>query len=433
MHPAAQPKHSSLPDRAALWRRYQDVRAESERLAAPLAVEDYGVQAIPDVSPPKWHLAHITWFFEHFIAAPYARAFKPFHPEFGYLFNSYYETIGPFFPRVARGLLSRPTVEEVYRYRAHVDRMIGDLIDTVEDTCWPEVARRIELGLHHEQQHQELLLTDVKYNFAFNPLKPVYQVAAAPPPAAVRPLGWIEFDAGIRLIGYDGREFAFDNERPRHRVFHEPFRLADRLVTSGEYLAFMGDDGYARPDLWLSEAWKTIRDRGWTAPLYWERIDGDWWQMTLAGMRRVDPAEPVCHVSYYEADAYARWAGKRLPTEFEWETAAAGAPIVGNFRESGRLHPTPATDAPQLFGDVWQWTSSSYAPYPGYAPARGLARRVQRQVHGEPVRAARRLVRDARGAHAPDVPELLLRPRPLAVHGDPAGGLRRSRYRLDPM
>jgi len=372
MLPAAQPSSSPAPSRNAVWERYRAVRGDSERLAAPLATEDYVVQAMPDVSPPKWHLAHVTWFFENFVAAPYARGFAPFHPEFGYLFNSYYETVGRFFPRLQRGLLSRPTVAEMYRYRAHVDRVIADVIDTVGEKCWGEVARRIELGLHHEQQHQELLLTDIKYNFAFNPLRPAYQSAAERgEPGHSGPPGWSEYDAGIRLIGYDGREFAFDNERPRHRVFLEPFRLADRLVTNGEYLAFIADDAYARPDLWLSEGWKTVKERGWTAPLYWERIEGKWWQMTLGGMQQVDAAEPVCHVSYYEADAYARWAGKRLPTEAEWETAAAGAPIEGNFRESGRLHPAPATDAPQLYGDSWQWTSSSYSPYPGYRPLAG--------------------------------------------------------------
>jgi ergothioneine biosynthesis protein EgtB len=373
MPSAAQLQPSPAPSRDSVWQRYSEVRAESERLAAPLATEDYVVQAMPDVSPPKWHIAHVSWFFENFIAAPYLRGYRPFHPQFGYLFNSYYETVGSFFPRLQRGLLSRPTVDEVYRYRAHVDRAIADAIDTVGDKCWGEVARRVELGLHHEQQHQELLLTDLKYNFAFNPLRPAYQSesAASEQPVQARPLGWIDFEAGIRLIGYDGRAFAFDNERPRHRVFLEPFRLANRLVTNEEYLAFMDDGGYAQPELWLSEGWKAVRERGWTAPLYWERIDGEWWQMTLAGMRRIDPREPVCHVSYYEADAYARWAGKRLPTEAEWETAAAGAPIEGNFRESGRLHPAPASGATQFYGDVWEWTSSSYSPYPGYRPLEG--------------------------------------------------------------
>ena len=376
---AAQSKPSPLPGREAVWRRYREVRGDSERLAAPLAIEDYVVQAMPDVSPPKWHLAHVTWFFENFIAAPYARGYQPFHPQFGYLFNSYYETVGQFFPRLDRGLLSRPTVEEVYRYRAHVDRVIGELIDTVADLRWDEVARRIELGLQHEQQHQELLLTDLKYNFAFNPLRPAYRPADnpgqgkgfAPREVTVHLPGWREFEEGVRSIGYDGREFAFDNERPRHRAFLERFRIADRLVTNGEYLAFIDDGGYARPDLWLSEGWKAVKERGWGAPLYWERIGGEWWQMTLGGMRHVAEREPVCHVSYYEADAFARWAGKRLPTESEWETAAANATIDGNFRESGRLHPAPPNGDAQFFGDAWEWTSSSYSPYPGYRPLEG--------------------------------------------------------------
>jgi ergothioneine biosynthesis protein EgtB len=370
---AAQLKPSPAPDRELVLRRYLEIRADTERLAAPLATEDYVVQAMADASPPKWHLAHVTWFFENFIAAPYARDFRPFHPGYAHLFNSYYETVGTFFPRLQRGLLSRPTVEEVYRYRAHVDRVIVDAIDTVRDNCWPEVARRIELGLHHEQQHQELLLTDLKFNFALNPLRPAYKGESDPSGSSAEacPLCWTEFDAGIRLIGYDGRDFAFDNERPRHRVFLEPFRLADRRVTNAEYLAFIDDGGYARPELWLSEGWKTVRERGWAAPLYWERIDGAWWNMTLSGMRRVNLHEPVCHVSYYEADAYARWAGKRLPTEAEWETAAAGAAVEGNFRESGRLHPAPESGAGSFYGDVWEWTSSGYAPYPGFRPLEG--------------------------------------------------------------
>jgi ergothioneine biosynthesis protein EgtB len=356
-------KLAPLPTRDAVWQRYQSVRGDTERLAAPLAVEDYVVQTMPDVSPPKWHLAHVSWFFEHFVVAPYARGFQPFHPQFGYLFNSYYETVGTFF--------SRPTVDEVYRYRAHVDRAVADVIAAVGDNGWPEVARRIELGVHHEQQHQELLLTDIKHLYAFNPLRPAYRSPLDAGAGPARPLGWLEFQAGIREIGWAGRGFAFDNESPRHRVFLEPFRLADRLVTNGEYLAFMDDRGYSRADLWLSDGWRTVKERGWDAPLYWERIDGEWWQMTLAGMRRVDEREPVCHVSYYEADAFARWAVKRLPTESEWEVAAAAAPITGNFRESGRFHPAPSDGGTQLFGDVWEWTSSSYSPYPGFRPLEG--------------------------------------------------------------
>jgi ergothioneine biosynthesis protein EgtB len=364
-------KLAPLPTRDAVWQRYQSVRGDTERLAAPLAVEDYVVQTMPDVSPPKWHLAHVSWFFEHFVVAPYARGFQPFHPQFGYLFNSYYETVGTFFPRLSRGLLSRPTVDEVYRYRAHVDRAVADVIAAVGDNGWPEVARRIELGVHHEQQHQELLLTDIKHLYASNPLRPAYRSPLDAGAGPARPLGWLEFQAGIREIGWAGRGFAFDNESPRHRVFLEPFRLADRLVTNGEYLAFMDDRGYSRADLWLSDGWRTVKERGWDAPLYWERIDGEWWQMTLAGMRRVDEREPVCHVSYYEADAFARWAVKRLPTESEWEVAAAAAPITGNFRESGRFHPAPSDGGTQLFGDVWEWTSSSYSPYPGFRPLEG--------------------------------------------------------------
>ena len=360
-----------LPSRNSVWQRVREVRADTERLAAPLAIEDYVVQSMADTSPAKWHLAHVSWFFENFVVAPYLRGFAPFDPRFAYVFNSYYETVGTFFPRPSRGLLSRPTVDEVYRYRAHVDRAIAEVIETVGDKCWPEVSRRIELGLHHEQQHQELLLTDVKHLYALNPLRPDYRAPIEHRDAQLRPLGWREFPAGIREAGFAGRGFAFDNEMPRHRVFLEAFRIADRLVTSGEYLAFISDRGYARADLWLSDGWRAVKERDWTAPLYWERIDGEWWQMTLAGMRRVDEREPVCHVSYYEADAYARWAGKRLPTETEWEVAAAAGPIAGNFRESGRLHPAPADDGTQLFGDVWEWTSSSYSPYPGYRPLAG--------------------------------------------------------------
>jgi ergothioneine biosynthesis protein EgtB len=358
-------------DRAALVGRFADVRRASEALCAPLAVEDYVVQSMSDTSPPKWHLAHITWFFEQFVLGHFKSGYEPFHPRYGFLFNSYYETVGEFFPRAQRGLLSRPTVDEVYRYRAHVDREVTALIETIDTETLHELAARIELGLHHEQQHQELLLTDVKHALAMNPLYPAYAPRTHRPAGTAGPLEWLHYEGGVREIGHGGTGFAFDNERPRHATYVQPFQLAARLVTNGEYLAFMAGGGYERPELWLSEGWRTVRERAWRAPLYWQWIEGAWWHMTLAGLRPVDLDEPVCHVSYYEADAYARWADRRLPTEPEWEIAARSECVKGNFRDAGILHPAPADGARQFFGDVWEWTSSSYAPYPGYRPLAG--------------------------------------------------------------
>jgi len=358
-------------DRGALASRYAEVRGASETICAPLAVEDYVVQSMSDTSPPKWHLAHTTWFFEQFVLGHFKYRYEPFHSEYAFLFNSYYETVGKFFSRSNRGLLSRPTVEEVYRYRAHVDREVTDLVDTIGERFLPELASRIELGLNHEQQHQELLLTDIKHTFAINPLRPAYGPAAPQIGKTSGALEWLDNEGGIREIGHAGSGFAFDNEMPRHPVYLRPFRIASRLVTNSEYMAFIDERAYERPELWLSDGWRTMRERGWSAPLYWERVDGEWWYTTLTGFRRVDPEGPVCHVSYYEADAFTRWAGKRLPSEAEWEIAARTEPRTGNWYESGLLHPAPAQSTHQFFGDVWEWTASSYLPYPGYRPLEG--------------------------------------------------------------
>lgn len=351
---------------------YRAIRKQTERLCRPLATEDYVIQAIPDVSPPKWHLAHTTWFFETFLLIPFLPAYRVYHPRYSYLFNSYYETIGSFYPRPQRGILSRPTVKEVYAYRAYVDEHMLQAIETLEEGHWAEFSSRLMLGVNHEQQHQELLLTDIKYNFAINPLRPAYTQAPAGSQRQAPPQRWLEYPGGVDEIGFVGSGFAFDNEMPRHRVYVNEYRLASRLVTNGEYLEFMESGGYERPELWLSDGWHTVQEKGWKTPLYWEKMDGDWWLMTLSGMQQINEHEPVCHVSFYEADAYARWAGKRLPTEAEWELVARRQPVQGHFVESGHLHPWPADDlATQFYGDVWEWTQSSYAPYPGYQPPAG--------------------------------------------------------------
>jgi ergothioneine biosynthesis protein EgtB len=362
-------------DAAHLAAHYQEVRRCTERLCEPLAAEDYVVQSMPDVSPTKWHLAHTSWFFETFVLATALPDYRPYHPRYGYLFNSYYNAVGERHDRPRRGLLTRPTVAEIYRYRAHVDEQVLGVLAGGEAGGIAPVAPILELGLHHEQQHQELLLTDLKHVFSCNPLRPAYQEADRLPDGAAPPLGWQAYPEGLRELGYAGRDFAFDNETPRHRVYVEAFRLATRPVTNAEYLAFMADGGYQRAELWLSDGWYAVQEHRWRAPLYWEEGDGKWSLFTLDGMRPVAPAEPVCHVSYYEADAYARWAGARLPTEAEWELAAAEVPLEGNFVESGRLHPAPAPPGPgglrQMLGDEWEWTQSPYSPYPGFQPLGG--------------------------------------------------------------
>jgi ergothioneine biosynthesis protein EgtB len=367
------PLLSQISTQQSLTGDYQQVRQLSEQLCKPLATEDYVIQSMADVSPPKWHLAHTTWFFETFLLVPYLKKYQVFHPKFGYLFNSYYEALGERHPRPQRGLLSRPTVLEVYRYRASVDEAMQSLLKEQEGNS--QIESLVILGLHHEQQHQELLLTDIKHILAINPLRPVYQ-PASPTSVASTPAKeqWLDYPGELYAIGHEGEGFAFDNELPRHRVYLEDYWLAARLVTNGEYLEFIEADGYGKPEYWLSEGWTMIREQQWQAPLYWEKIDGTWWVMTLWGMRPVNENEPVCHVSFYEADAYACFRGKRLPTEAEWEVAAAQVPRRGNFLETGHFHPTPPTGITrpdQLFGDVWEWTQSAYLPYPGYQNADG--------------------------------------------------------------
>jgi ergothioneine biosynthesis protein EgtB len=366
-------------DAKSLLNRYQHVRGFTEALCQPLATEDYIIQSMPDASPTKWHLAHTTWFFETFVLTSAAPAYQSPHPMYRYLFNSYYVGAGERFCRPKRGLLSRPTVAEVYQYRVHVDAHMIALLERLDASPCAQLEAVVELGIHHEQQHQELLLTDIKHVFSVNPLRPAYAAPGDPPAqghVADTP-GWRRHPEALAWIGHAGEGFAFDNEGPQHRVFVEAFQLATRLVTAGEYLNFIEDGGYARPNLWLSEGWATAQAQGWRAPLYWEQVDGDWWVMTLAGMRPVEAGEPVCHVSYYEADAYARWADARLPTEAEWETASGDADAAGNFVECRVWHPLPARSAAspsalrQMFGDVWEWTQSPYTSYPGYRPVAG--------------------------------------------------------------
>ncbi|WP_230411656.1 ergothioneine biosynthesis protein EgtB [Denitromonas iodatirespirans] len=361
-------------DRSAWAGAYRRVRAASEALCTPLCVEDYGLQTADFASPPKWHLAHVSWFFETFLLEPFLPGYRVFDPAYRTLFNSYYEQVGQFHPRPDRGHLSRPTVAEVYRYRAHVDGAMAALVDQIGEDLWPTVQSRLAIGLNHEQQHQELLLTDVKQHFSVNPLRPAYRAdLAAPRSVDALPLAWQAFEGGLLACGDDGEGFSYDNERPRHKVFLRPYALANRPVTNAEYLAFVDAGGYRNPALWLSDGWATAQAGRWSAPRYWERIDGDWHEFTLGGLRPLDLAAPVSHVSYFEADAYATWAGARLPTEAEWEVAAAQAPVLGNFVDHGLLHPQAATGdgLVQLFGDVWEHTASAYLAYPGYRPPAG--------------------------------------------------------------
>jgi ergothioneine biosynthesis protein EgtB len=354
---------------------YVAVRAQTAALCAPLELEDYGPQSMPEASPAKWHLAHTSWFFERFVLQPQLPGYECFHPQFERLFNSYYESVGPRQPRPSRGLLSRPTVAEVYRYRAHVDRHVERLLAAAPAA---PVLQTLTVGLHHEQQHQELLLTDLKHLLFANPLRPSYRGEAAPPPrgapatgaTADTPRRWRRFDGGEQLLGADPQAgFCFDNESPRHRCYTGACALAERPVTNAEFRDFIRAGGYRTATLWLSDGWQQVQSQGWDRPLYWsETLESEF---TLHGEAPLAPAAPVCHVSYYEAEAFARWSGARLPTEAEWERAAAHAPVEGNLLESEALHPRASALAgglKQLYGDVWEWTGSAYLPYPGYRP-----------------------------------------------------------------
>jgi ergothioneine biosynthesis protein EgtB len=362
----------------SLLEKYLTVRETSLQICAPLSVEDHGLQPMPDASPAKWHLAHTTWFFETFLLSA-QNDYGPFNPAFRNLFNSYYNAVGDRPLRNLRHILSRPGLDELHAYRAYVDDAIVHILTTKPV---PELTALVTLGINHEQQHQELIVTDVKNGLWTNPLRPAFRTmqeshrARNTSAVGTPPVEWSSFDAGIYSVGFDGAGFAFDNEGPRHNVYLEGFRLASRLVTNGEYLEFMRDNGYGRAELWLSDGWDCVRNNQWNAPLYWEQRAGEWWYYTIEGMKPLELSEPACHVSYYEADAFAHWAGARLPTEFEWEVAARSRRVAGNLLESGHLHPCAlkeeaAGPLAQMFGDVWEWTASAYVPYPGFKPAAG--------------------------------------------------------------
>jgi ergothioneine biosynthesis protein EgtB len=358
----------------SLAERFAAVRETTRKLAAPLSPEDCAIQSMADASPVKWHLAHTTWFFETFILSKQEPQRSPCNPAFRVLFNSYYNAVGDKHPRPQRGLLSRPSLEEVLAYRNHVEEELIAHIDA--ERLDAEMLALVELGINHEQQHQELILTDLKHMLSCNPLRPAYQKNWPLTPVHARAPSWIRFEGGAHAIGFAGASFSFDNETPRHTVWLEDFEIASQPVSHGDFIEFIEGGGYRRPELWLSAGWDTVATRGWEAPLYWEKRGGRWYTFTLHGMAPVERNTPVCHLSFFEADAFARWAGARLPTEAEWEVVAGSVPVEGNFLESGALHPLALREEPpglfaQIYGDVWEWTRSDYAPYPRFRPAKG--------------------------------------------------------------
>ena len=356
--------------------RYRKVRQFTEILARPLAPEDTVVQTMTDVSPTKWHLAHVSWFFETFLLRPFAPGYQPFDERYAFLFNSYYVQAGTRHCRARRGEITRPTLAEVMAYRTHVDEYMDRLLSTANGKDDDELMRRLAIGLNHEQQHQELLLTDIKHVLSNNPLRPAYLEIKEESSVALPALRWLAFDGGLALIGHEGADFAYDCETPSHRHYLEPFELASRPVINKEVLAFIEDDGYRRAELWLSEGFDAVQNNGWTHPFYWEQEENGFRVFTLAGMRDLSLEEPASHITYFEADAIARWMGARLPSEQEWEIAAASMPIDGNFVDRGRFHPAAyggdrKQGPAQIYGDVWEWTRSPFQPYPGYRPEEG--------------------------------------------------------------
>ncbi len=359
-------------DTAAIRRGFDLVRSDTETLCDPLLTEDFVVSSMPDVSPTKWHLAHTSWFFETFVLLPHLPSYRPLNDKYAFLFNSYYVQAGERHCRAQRGLVTRPTVNDVFAYREWIDGAMHQLMRRIDADASHEAWGLIEIGLHHEQQHQELLLTDIKHVFFTNPMRPAYR-AEPLHPAGSAPQGWQRIDEGVHEIGHVGEGFHFDNEAPRHRVYLAPASIAHRLVTNAEYAEFIADGGYSQAPLWLSTGFAAAQEGRWSAPLYWEVVDDAWHEFTLSGLHPLDPNAPVTHVSHHEADAFARWAGMRLPTEPEWEVAASAHPMTGRFVEARTFH--PSSDArvgpQQFFGDVWQWTQSAYLAYPGFAPAAG--------------------------------------------------------------